>query len=771
MIKLIQTEYFKKIKIITYPVIGLLFSLSIHSGHAGPITDPVCWIADLIEKLNNDSVADDFKQLMIKEEVDGIWNSYAVLYGVYYHPEARLTKNILTDVELLKNIHKELTRYPDKTPQQLIDDIIKEQRWKQWESISWKFLDELAANDGWDQALKQEFKNTIHKIQGIKADKAMALLWEELKTDFPNLSDKPYVLQLPEYHHHDFIKNIKSSKKLAKKIAEDQIYKDIWTIIAKAAVANEKGIPERVILNSKSEYDQIKKYISDHKLSPDNYDLVVTDIVKAENWDLWEGKGEVTIEGKAYQINYVDQKKYYVNSSIGASTTEVITITYLKKTGGEFKEYLSFRVIPDPHSSLDITVGGDFYKEVTHVGISIYKKVRNRFKTRNINKIQFSGKEGREKLEELASKWVNKREYTHTYYSNQTEFLVYAKSYTRYDLKTIAETKKYTESDLQKFEKDLDNTSFLKQVNDNTELIIPYRTFCQVENLPGFIRRGENGELEYLSNYMKEHPEVSEEQLIKNINSKKSFEHWRRSVENIPDKTEITKTIEGQTYTIRLYADHNEMYSIHKENRIEYSFITPEGELYKHTDVIVDKGVFKNASSYGFTKDKETSRLYKAVLKDAYTKLNKNHTITTIRETLEYPDVEFMILQEKLQNGSPPQQAALSIEIGKVAEELGYDHVEINQQEAQDIKKGTREYIEFSFVKKETIATDFIDTLQLSLKEVYKSMDKELQIRFEQQYTRDKQFKDLMDNNPAYIKGWKEYITKHPDKPFCIPDN
>jgi hypothetical protein len=120
MIKLIQTEYFKKIKIIRYPVIGLLFSLSIHSGHAGSITDPVCWIADLIEKLNNDSVADDFKQLMIKEEADGIWNSYAVLYGVYYHPEARLTKNILTDVELLKNIHKELTKYPDKTPQQLL---------------------------------------------------------------------------------------------------------------------------------------------------------------------------------------------------------------------------------------------------------------------------------------------------------------------------------------------------------------------------------------------------------------------------------------------------------------------------------------------------------------------------------------------------------------------------------------------------------------------------------------------------------------------------
>jgi predicted secreted protein len=98
--------------------IALLCIFFVQTGKAKCSIDPAkCWFTDLINKLEDPLVSDEFKKFMLQEDTD--WDIYFVVYETY----TATSVQELTNVNTLQIVKEHLAEHKDKTSKSLIAEI------------------------------------------------------------------------------------------------------------------------------------------------------------------------------------------------------------------------------------------------------------------------------------------------------------------------------------------------------------------------------------------------------------------------------------------------------------------------------------------------------------------------------------------------------------------------------------------------------------------------------------------------------------------------
>jgi hypothetical protein len=107
--------------------IALLCIFFVQTGKAKCSIDPAkCWFTDLINKLEDPLVSDEFKKFMLQEDTD--WDIYFVVYETY----TATSVQELTNVNTLQIVKEHLAEHKDKTSKSLIAEIKEEGGYDTW---------------------------------------------------------------------------------------------------------------------------------------------------------------------------------------------------------------------------------------------------------------------------------------------------------------------------------------------------------------------------------------------------------------------------------------------------------------------------------------------------------------------------------------------------------------------------------------------------------------------------------------------------------------
>lgn len=298
-------------------------------------------------------------------------------------------------------------------------------------------------------------------------------------------------------------------------------YIKIWKLLYDAG----EDVDIEVRLNMNGDFKILNEYLSDHPNI--KHTTISEEIRELGGWRKWEEKNS-----RSYTLIEIDEfSKIYVNISEEMKAT---SLSY-KLDLSENKDLIEF-IYANKILLVNFDKQAIDYLMVNRLGEILFKLAVMHFEETTVKEIHVP-KYLVENYKDLLNEWIDRSVYLFEDDSLKEDdilgkmLLRYFKRYDDNDL--LALIAKYGNIKMKaKFEQDLGNEQFSKLLAYNPDFIKPWAYLYWCEKLPDAVRRGENGELEYLLQHIQENPAKTREQLIQDINKADSWEKWIASLEN-----------------------------------------------------------------------------------------------------------------------------------------------------------------------------------------------------------------------------------------------